>query len=101
SLATALDRANIAWGQVLTSHQAVNSETAKHRKSAVDVDDRGGGVRRVVQSPYRFSAAQSGLRGPAPFRGEHNAPVLTEWLNAPPTDIERLRGAGVLVAEKS
>jgi crotonobetainyl-CoA:carnitine CoA-transferase CaiB-like acyl-CoA transferase len=101
SLATALDRANIAWGQVLTSHQAVNSETAKHRKSAVEVDDRGGGVRRVVQSPYRFSAAQSGLRGPAPFRGEHNARVLTEWLNAPPTDIERLRGAGVLVAEKS
>lgn len=100
SLGAMLDRANIAWGQVLTSHEAVSSETAKHRKSAVEVDNREGGVRKVIQSPYRFSAAQSGVRGPAPFRGEHNTSVLSDWLATPPDDIERLQGAGVLVAEK-
>jgi crotonobetainyl-CoA:carnitine CoA-transferase CaiB-like acyl-CoA transferase len=99
SLGAMLDRANIAWGQVLTSYDAVSSPTAKHRKSTVEVDNREGGLRKVVQSPYRFSAAKSGLRGPAPFRGEHNASVLSEWLSAPAADIERLRNAGVLVTE--
>jgi CoA:oxalate CoA-transferase len=99
SLGVMLDRANIAWGQVLTSYEAVNSETAKHRKSAVEVDNRDGGVRKVIQSPYRFSAASSGLRGPAPFRGEHNSSVLSDWLATPSAEIERLQAAGVLVTE--
>jgi crotonobetainyl-CoA:carnitine CoA-transferase CaiB-like acyl-CoA transferase len=100
SLGSALDRANIAWGQVLTTHQAVRSETSQHRNSVVETDDRAGGIRRVIQSPYRFSGAKSGLRGPAPFRGEHNASVLSDWLASQPTAIERLQSAGVLVEEK-
>jgi CoA:oxalate CoA-transferase len=99
SLGAALDRANIAWGQVLTSHEAVKSPTSQHRGSSVEVDDRAGGTRRVVQSPYRFSNAKSGLRGPAPFRGEHNESVLRDWLERKPEDIARLQDAGVLVAE--
>lgn len=99
SLSRALDRANIAWGEVLTTHDAVKSETALHRGTVVEVDDRAGGVRRVIQSPYRFSAAQSGLRGPAPFRGEHNARVLSDWLGHTSAQIEQLQSAGVLVAQ--
>jgi CoA:oxalate CoA-transferase len=78
SLGAALDRANIAWGQVLTTYDAVKSETSRHRNTVAEIDDRAGGVRRVIQSPYRFSAAKSGLRGPAPFRGEHNTNVLNK-----------------------
>jgi CoA:oxalate CoA-transferase len=99
SLANMLDRANIAWGQVLTTHEAVRSQTSQHRSTVAQTDDRAGGTRRVIQSPYRFSAAKSGLRGPAPFRGEHNASVLGDWLACETAEIERLSGAGVLVAE--
>jgi crotonobetainyl-CoA:carnitine CoA-transferase CaiB-like acyl-CoA transferase len=99
SLGQALDRANIAWGQVLTTYEAVKSETALHRHTVAETDDRAGGVRRVIQSPYRFSGAQSGLRGPAPFRGEHNASVLSEWLGRSVADVEQLQSSGVLVAE--
>lgn len=99
SLGAALDRANIAWGQVLTTYDAVKSETAQHRNTVAETDDRAGGVRRVIQSPYRFSGAQSGLRGPAPFRGEHNQSVLHEWLGRSPADIAQLESTGVLVAE--
>jgi len=99
SLGAALDRANIAWGQVLTTYDAVKSETSQHRNTVAETDDRAGGVRRVIQSPYRFSAAKSGLRGPAPFRGEHNASVLSEWLSRTPADITQLESNGVLVAE--
>jgi crotonobetainyl-CoA:carnitine CoA-transferase CaiB-like acyl-CoA transferase len=101
SLAAALDRANIAWGQVLTTYEAVKTETSQHRKTVAQTDDRQGGVRNVIQSPYRFSGAQSGLRGPAPDRGEHNASVLSDWLNSHPSDIESLQSSGVLVAESS
>jgi crotonobetainyl-CoA:carnitine CoA-transferase CaiB-like acyl-CoA transferase len=99
ALAAVLDRANIAWGQVLTTHQAVCSETARFRGSVAHTDDRAGGVRKVIQSPYRFSGASSGLRGPAPYRGEHNAEVLRDWLACEPTELERLVGDQVLVAE--
>lgn len=101
SLGEALDRANIAWGQVMTSYEAVKSVTSQHRNTVAETDDRQGGVRRVIQSPYRFSGAQSGLRGPAPYRGEHNAHVLSDWLGSEPSDIERLQVAGVLLAEKT
>jgi len=100
SLGAALDRANIAWGQVLTTYDAVKSETSQHRNTVAETDDRAGGVRRVIQSPYRFSAAKSGLRGPAPFRGEHNASVLREWLDRSPSQIAQLESAGVLLAER-
>jgi crotonobetainyl-CoA:carnitine CoA-transferase CaiB-like acyl-CoA transferase len=99
ALGAVLDRANIAWGQVLTTQEAVNSETAQFRSSVAHTDDRAGGTRKVIQSPYRFSAAKAGLRGPAPYRGEHNATVLADWLACEPSEIERLSREQVLLAE--
>jgi crotonobetainyl-CoA:carnitine CoA-transferase CaiB-like acyl-CoA transferase len=46
--------------------------------------------------PYRFSDADSGVRGPAPRRGEHNHEVLAEWLGATDADLDALIAAGVL-----
>jgi crotonobetainyl-CoA:carnitine CoA-transferase CaiB-like acyl-CoA transferase len=67
----------------------------------VNVDDRGGGTRRVVQSPYRFSAAQSGVRGGAAYRGEHNREVLSQWLGAKADEIAKLEEIGVLLTERA
>ena len=80
ALTAQLDRLNIAWGDVRRSEDIRDQPTARHRGAIVEVDDRAGGTRPVVQSPYRFSAAESGLRRPAPWKGEHNDEVLAEWL---------------------
>ncbi len=98
-LLAALDRANLAWGIVKTPIEAVDSPTLAHRASLVEVDDRVGGTRRVVRSPYRFSRSESKVRGAAPLRGEHNHDVLADWLDLTPSEIEELDASGVLLAE--
>lgn len=96
----ALDAAGIAWGDVRTWDDVTRAPTVVHRGTIAEIDDRGGGRRGVVQSPYRFSAAASGVRGPASYRGEHNAEVLREWLDAGDNDIAGWVAAGVLAADK-
>jgi succinate--hydroxymethylglutarate CoA-transferase len=93
---------NLAWGRVLSSAEAAReSATVAARGTITRVDDRAGGERPVVQSPYRFSASESGVRGPAPHRGEHNAQVLSEWLGLSGDRIGALDEAGILLAEAS
>ena len=77
---SAMDRMNTAWGQVRPGADLREQPTLKHRGSIVEIDDRAGGTRPIPQSPYRFSNAKSGVRGPAPHLGEHNAQVLSDWL---------------------
>ena len=89
SVIAALDRMNLAWGDVRESKDARQQPTVRHRRSIVDMDDRAGGTRPLVQSPYRFSGAESGVREPAPWQGEHNADVLRDWLGATRADVER------------
>lgn len=100
ALTDALDKARLAWGNVnSTSDYLANSETLKARSSVTSVDDRHGGKRPLFQSPYRFSDATSGVRGGAPFMGEHTHEVLHEWLELPDERIEELLNGGVLVRE--
>jgi crotonobetainyl-CoA:carnitine CoA-transferase CaiB-like acyl-CoA transferase len=92
----AFAKMNVAWGEVRPAARVAEQPTLKHRKSIVQVDDRAGGTRPMPQSPYRFSAAASGIRGPAPHRGEHNGEVLGEWLGLSADEVAELAGAGVL-----
>lgn len=100
-LKATLNSLNVAWGDVRSMADAINSPTAKHRKMVVQVDDRGGSgtTRGVIDSPYRFSAWESGVAGGAPRRGEHNADVLGEWLGFDAARVESLVASGVLLAE--
>ena len=68
----ALDAMNLAWGDVREGAETLELPTVLHRGTITRVDDRGGGERPVVQSPYRFSDATSGARGGSPRQGEHN-----------------------------
>ena len=96
TLTAQLTAMNIAWGDVRKSEDIREQPTARHRGAIVQVDDRMGGTRPVVQSPYRFSNAESGLRRPAPHKGEHNDEVLAEWLGL--DEAGRRRWAHVLVS---
>ena len=99
-LIAALDEANIAWADVREPEDVFDTEIAAERQLSVHVDDRVGGTRRVVQSPYHFSNARSEVRGGPPFRGEHNAAVLAEWLDIDADAAGRLHHDGVLLAEE-
>jgi len=98
---SAMAAMNIAWGKVRDPAALREQQTVAARGAIVDVDDRAGGTRPVVQSPYRFSAAKSGVRGPAPHQGEHNVEVLREWLGKSAVEIDALREASVLCAPTS
>jgi crotonobetainyl-CoA:carnitine CoA-transferase CaiB-like acyl-CoA transferase len=99
ALTAALAGANLAWGEVRSGAQVLTSPTLAARGAILEIDDRGGGSRRVMDSPYRFSGAASGVHGVAPYRGEHNAEVLAEWLAADEDKVRALEAAGVLVSE--
>ena len=79
ALTAGLDRANLAWGNVVTTATAAAGPTATHRRSIVEFDDPLGAY-SVVQSPWRFSNATTGVRGPAPRQDEHRAEIIDEWL---------------------
>jgi crotonobetainyl-CoA:carnitine CoA-transferase CaiB-like acyl-CoA transferase len=100
-LIDALEGAGLAWGDVRRPAEVADSPSVQARNLLVDVDDRAGGRRRVVQSPYRFSAARAGLRGPAPYRGEHNGAVLGDWLDLPDAGdvLAKLAAAGAIDSE--
>jgi crotonobetainyl-CoA:carnitine CoA-transferase CaiB-like acyl-CoA transferase len=87
---------NLAWGRVRAPMTLRDQPTIAARKAIVDVDDRIGGTRPITQSPYRFSGARSGVRGPAPHRGEHNSAVLADWLGKSPMQIGQLHSDQVL-----
>jgi CoA:oxalate CoA-transferase len=79
-LLSVLDALEIPWGRLATSNEAVLSPTIVHRGSIATVSDSEGQDRKVVQTPYRFSHATSGVRGISPHLGQHNTEVLCDWL---------------------
>jgi crotonobetainyl-CoA:carnitine CoA-transferase CaiB-like acyl-CoA transferase len=93
----AMERVNLAWGEVRLTADLESHPTVRARGSLARVDDRAGGSRPIPQSPYRFSAATSEVRGPAAHRGEHNEEVLAEWLGKAADAVAALEAAGVLL----
>ena len=87
---------NLAWGRVRDPATLAEQPTIAAREAITQIDDRAGGTRPITQSPYRFSGARSGVRGPAPHRGEHNSTVLEDWLGKDASQIAELHSARVL-----
>lgn len=76
----ALDKMNIAWGDVRMASDIRSLASVQARNSVAEVDDRAGGTRPIPQSPYRFRHYASQVQGGAPHLGEHNEAVLADWL---------------------
>jgi crotonobetainyl-CoA:carnitine CoA-transferase CaiB-like acyl-CoA transferase len=94
-----LTQMNIAWGRVRDPALLHEQATVNARETITQIDDRAGGTRPIPQSPYRFSQAKSGVRGPARHRGEDNAAVLTDWLGKSTEEVDALLQAGVLTRD--
>ena len=92
----ALEAAGLACAPVNTLREALTGPFARERGLLVSVDDRRGGTRQVVRSPWRFSHSDSHVRGPAPRQGEHNDKVLAARLGLSAERLASLREAGVL-----
>lgn len=94
--AAAMKTINIAWGEIRRPQELEKQPTLIARGTFTQVDDRNGSTRRVTQSPYHFSAAKSGVRGPAAHRGEHCHEALADWLGYDAAQVDALLGTGVL-----
>jgi CoA:oxalate CoA-transferase len=99
ALLSTLERAGLAFGEIKDTKTALRSATLQARGAIVQIDDRAGGSRAVLQSPYRFSDADSGVRSVAPYRGEHNREVLRDWLALGDQDLDLLHAQGALLEE--
>ena len=93
-----IEAAGLACAAVVSLHEAATGPLAREREVLVEVDDRRGGTRPVVRSPYRFATSDCAVRGPAPRRGEHNAEVLGELLGLDAGRVRALEAEGVLDA---
>ena len=100
TLKTRLDELKLAWGEVLDHREVFERQgSVEARNVLTTVDDRGGGQRRVTNTPYRFSDADAAVAGPAAHRGEHNYDAITDWLGDDSPDLEALHQNGVLLQD--
>lgn len=77
----ALDKMNIAWGDVRTREEIGELASVQARGTIAQIDDRAGSTRPIPQSPYRFRHNEANVRGGAPHLGEHNEAVFSDWLD--------------------
>lgn len=100
AMCDALDEANLAWGNLRQLGEVLDSPTLKHRETIATIDNRDGGTRQVVKSPYRMSASPTRDPGTIAMRGEHNHDVLTEWLDLSLSDVDALLADNVLLRDE-
>lgn len=96
ALIATLEKANLPCAPIQTLRAALTGPFAQERELLTILDDRRGGTRPVVRSPYRFDRLATNIRGPAPRQGEHNAAVLKEVLGMTPDAINILEAQRVL-----
>jgi len=91
-----LARFGLASGVVRSVAEVATLEWAHERGAFVNVSDRGDGQLKVPNTPWKFSAGQSGGQGVASYRGEDNRDVLRDWLAMPDAKIKSLESEGIL-----
>jgi crotonobetainyl-CoA:carnitine CoA-transferase CaiB-like acyl-CoA transferase len=91
-----LKEAHIPHAPVLTVEQSMSHPHMRERRTVRTVHDRIIGDFEVPGFPLRFSEFPDELELEAPFLGEHNRRILTEYLNYPEDKIDQLEREGVL-----
>ena len=100
SVVAALDKAGLAWGEIREMGSVIESPTMAHRDTIAQIDNRDGGTRPVVKTPYKMSVTDTRQVGSASYRGEHNAEVMADWLRVDGGTVDRLQADAVLLQDE-
>lgn len=92
----ALRSARIPSAPVLSLEEAMDHPHLRERQTVQRVHDRILGDMEVPGFPLRFSAFPQRLELEAPFLGEHNAEILSNYLGYTAAQISRLEREGVV-----
>ena len=92
-----LSQHNLAVGQLRTVREFAESEWSAETGAIVEVSDRGDGVVKIPQAPWKFSDGPDvGIHGTPRYRGEDNHAVLHELLGLDSAALSQLEESGVL-----
>jgi crotonobetainyl-CoA:carnitine CoA-transferase CaiB-like acyl-CoA transferase len=91
-----LEEARIPVAPVLSIEQAVNHPHLRYRRTVRRVTDRLFGELDLPGMPLKFSEFPDDLPLQAPFLGEHNEAVLSQYLSYTPEQVHRLESESVL-----
>jgi crotonobetainyl-CoA:carnitine CoA-transferase CaiB-like acyl-CoA transferase len=91
-----LDENRVPNAPVLSVAQAVKNPQLQYRQTVRQIQDRVLGEFQVPGFPLRFSEFPRPLNLEAPFLGEHNAQILSDYLGYSANQINELEAAGVL-----
>lgn len=94
--AAALTKAGVPCSAYRTIAEALADPQLAHRGALAEIHDAGGSF-KLVNPPYRLSAATIVARGFVASLGEHSREVLRE-AGCPDTEIEALVASGVAIA---
>ena len=88
----------LAVGTVRSARDLAESEWAMDRKAIASVSDRGGGIVRVPNAPWRFDDTPTEIVGEPRYRGEDNRTVLRDVLGYDDETVDALEASGVLTS---
>ncbi len=92
-----LSQHNLAVGQLRTVREFAESEWSAETGAIVEVSDRGDGVVKIPQAPWKFSDGPDvGIHGTPRYRGEDNHAVLNELLGLDDATLAQLEENGIL-----
>jgi CoA:oxalate CoA-transferase len=92
-----LSKHSLAVGQLRTVREFAKSEWSSETGAIVEVSDRGDGVVRIPQAPWKFSDGPDvGIHGSPRYRGEDNHTVLNELLGLDEATLQQLEENGIL-----
>ena len=96
SIEVAMSRHKLAVGKLRSVADVCDTDWAREREVVVEVTDRGDGVIRIPNAPWRFQGSTIRTGGEPRYRGEDNRAVLHELLGLDDAELDRLQADGVL-----
>lgn len=92
----ALAEQGLATGTLRSVREIADTDWAAEREAVVSISDRGDGVVRIPNAPWRFAGSDIRTEGQPRYRGEDNRAVLRELLGLDDHEIDALTATGVL-----
>jgi len=86
-----LTAAEVPCSPVQTIDQVFQAPQVLHRDMVMEIEHPTAGKVRMAGIPVKFSVTPASLRLPPPLLGEHNEPILSNWLGMSAEAIDELK----------